>query len=637
MAGGKFSKPRAPIQIEDTELDRAFRQLTGQEQAQEPNSRVSAPSTIAGRKQAAKTGQSMPPKPQKPPMDPQEKKKIIAIALCVCSVLMLLGITIILIGSLGGDDSPAQLDEGKILPNVSVAGVNVGGYSLEDATELVHRATDYTYGFQDMVIKLPDGDLHLPPQQTGISFDVEAAVQAAYNYGRTGTPAENQLALEQSSVTTHVIDVIPYLNLNTALIQAQLQEQLAHYNSTYEDSSYTFEGEVPALDEDFFNENAPCQVLVLNMGMAGRSLSQEYVYSQILEAYNFNRFEIDFSDNSQQVIPNSLDLEQIFGKHCLEPVNAVMDMETFEVTPAVYGYSFDLEKAKELLSDARYGDTVRIPMEYVKPEILAEDLEEKLFRDTLGSWEISLAGQDENLIANLKLACKALRDREILPGTTFSLWQTLGQPTEKAGYKFAPCCVGEDGGTKVGGGLCRISSALYTSALMADLEIVEHNAHSQVQPYTQAGSDARIRWDGADLKFFNTTLFPIRIQAEVSGGYLKVKLLGTDEKDYTVKLLFKTEKTQEPQTEYVEYEEGNPEGYTDGQVLEEGSKGYTIATYRSQYSKETGALLMEDFVSRTVYAPRNQVVVKLIPKPTEETEPTEPEVTDPTEETEPED
>ena len=86
MAGGKFSKPRAPIQIEDTELDRAFRQLTGQEQAQEPNSRVSAPSTIAGRKQAAKTGQSMPPKPQKPPMDPQQKKKIIAIALCVCSV-----------------------------------------------------------------------------------------------------------------------------------------------------------------------------------------------------------------------------------------------------------------------------------------------------------------------------------------------------------------------------------------------------------------------------------------------------------------------------------------------------------------------------------------------------------------------
>ena len=55
------------------------------------------------------------------------------------------------------------------------------------------------------------------------------------------------------------------------------------------------------------------------------------------------------------------------------------------------------------------------------------------------------------------------------------------------------------------------------------------------------------------------------------------------------------------------------------------------------YSKETGALLMEDFVSRTVYAPRTQVVVKLLPKPTEETEPTEPEVTDPTEETESED
>ena len=53
---------------------------------------------------------------------------------------------------------------------------------------------------------------------------------------------------------------------------------------------------------------------------------------------------------------------------------------------------------------------------------------------------------------------------------------------------------------------------------------LEHNAHNQVQPYTQAGSDARIRWDGADLKFFNTTLFPIRIQAEFANDLFLVIL-----------------------------------------------------------------------------------------------------------------
>ena len=275
-------------------------------------------------------------------------------------------------------------------------------------------------------------------------------------------------------------------------------------------------------------------------------------------------------------------------------------------------------------------------MEYVKPQVVAEDLEELLFRDTLGSWEISLSGGDANLISNLKVACKTLHDTELLPGATFSLWQTIGQPTEVRGYKFAPCCFGMEAGTEAGGGLCYLSSALYSAALLGDLEVTQRTAHTYVQPYTQAGSDAQIRWGGADLRFFNNTIYPIRIQAEVTGGFLKVKLLGTDEKDYTVKLQFKTEDYKEPAVKYVEYEEGNSEGYTDGQVLEEGSNGYTIKTYRSQYSKVSGSLLMEDYIGQTVYAPRDKVVVKLLPKPTEELGPTEtePTETEPTETTE---
>ena len=78
-------------------------------------------------------------------------------------------------------------DDGLILNNVTVAGINIGGMTPEAAAAAIHRATDMTYTVENMVIYLPDTILELSPKDTGAKLDVNAAVEAAYNYGRTGT------------------------------------------------------------------------------------------------------------------------------------------------------------------------------------------------------------------------------------------------------------------------------------------------------------------------------------------------------------------------------------------------------------------------------------------------------------------
>ena len=50
--------------------------------------------------------------------------------------------------------------------------------------------------------------------------------------------------------------------------------------------------------------------------------------------------------------PEPLDLDAIYAQLCRDPVNDSLDMDTYQVIPGSYGYTFDLDKAKQALSHA---------------------------------------------------------------------------------------------------------------------------------------------------------------------------------------------------------------------------------------------------------------------------------------------
>jgi len=133
------------------------------------------------------------------------------------------------------------------------------------------------------------------------------------------------------------------------------------------------------------------------------------------------------------------------------------------------------------------------------------------------------------------------------------------------------------------------------------------------------GMDATVNWGGPHFTFKNNTNYPIRIETWVADGYVHCRLVGTDEKDYYIKMEYEIIDSVSATTVYEEYPENNPEGYRDGQVIQTAYKGYWVNTYKNKYDKETDELIVREFDRMSSYKKRDKIVVKIIqtPPPTE--------------------
>lgn len=549
----------------------------------------------------------------------------------ICTVVALLLVACI-VGAMFIVNS--NKDDGKILNNVTVAGVNIGGMTPEEAVAAIHRATDMTFTVENMVIYLPDTILELSPSDTGAKLNVEAAVQAAFDYGRAGTEEENKKAQSDSLLRNHTIALLPYLTLDTDFIRDQLESYGEAFNSEFEESSWELKGDMPQLEGDKYDEKSEPQTLILVPGKPGRHVDVDKIYNNVLDAYSMNQFQVRTEMTDKEQMPEALNLKELFDMICTEAVDASMDMETFEVTMEVYGYTFDLEEAEKLLAETPYGETLEIPMEIIIPDILSKHLSEDLFRDVLAVVETPHT-KDENRNTNLKLACKAVNGYVLMPGDTFDYNKVLGKRTEDKGYKPAGALDAGNSTTEVGGGICQVSSNIYYAALLSDLEIITRRSHSLPSSYMpMMGVDATVSWNGPEFRFKNNTNYPIRIEAEVSDGKVKVKLIGTDEKDYYVKMEAKTVEVLKFDTIEEEYTaaEAKAKGYTHGQVKQQGITGYTVYSYKCKYDKETDKLISRDYEATSNYVKKDKIVIVVIPEETEPpvTEaPTEPPVTNP--------
>ena len=204
-------------------------------------------------------------------------------------------------------DSPETGDNDRILNNVMIAGVNVGGMTREEAVRAVEQATAHTYSRQDMVVNISGTRILLSPQDTGASLDVKAAVDAAYSYGRTGTQEQQEQAYEDSLRGNHTVGLLPYLKLNRDFIRLVLDNAAGDSGSTLTQASYGLEGDYPSLSVVNFDPSA-AQTLVLTMGTPGVRFDVDSVYDKILDAYSLHVFEVTVTDVQPAVEPDPVDL-----------------------------------------------------------------------------------------------------------------------------------------------------------------------------------------------------------------------------------------------------------------------------------------------------------------------------------------
>jgi len=532
----------------------------------------------------------------------KKKEKILIITLCSISAVLLIA-AIIGIVSLVGPKSPK---DGLIQQKVFAAGIDLSGMTPEQAKTALHQATDNTFSKLDMTVTVLDTQITLSPKDTGATLNVDAVVDAAYEYGRKGN---------QSQGSSYTVNILPYLSLDTEYIESKLTELGGKYSTTKKDPSVVVFPETrPNLSAEEINTSTVHQTLTIHMGTAEYSLNIDKLYQQVLDAYNTNLFEV--VGVCAEDAPNPVNVDEIFDQYCSEAVNAELDSETLLITPEQYGYGVKKEDLRTAIENAKYGETITLELRYIKPDITAEFYSKEMFQDTLSSYStMSTAGTAWN--ANLKLVCDLLNGTIVKSGEEFSFNQLIGEPAIKDGYYAVNTYVGKSYREVVGGGISQVASTLYNCVLMADLEVLERHTHSYAPTFVEAGFDAEVYYGQLDFRFRNSTEQPIRIDASLTGNKVSISLIGTDTRDYTVEIIYKIDKTKTPITVHNIMSKDNPGGYKDGDILVQPITGYDISTYIRKYSRDTGALIIENLIATSAYSKLDQVVVKIDVPPTE--------------------
>ena len=532
-------------------------------------------------------------------------------------------------------------DDGLIYPNVYALNVSLGGLTPEEAAAAIEEATADTFSKQSMIIQLPDATLTLTPELTGASVDAQAVAQLAFAYGRGGNRWENTQAKAAAALDTYILDTRGCITLNEDAIRDTVDQAAAKAASTLTQPTVTVTGEVPdrnlSYKEAQEKTDVAHQKLTIVLGTPDRSLNTEQLMETVILAYSYNDFTpIEFAYDVAE--PDAPDLDAIYAQYYIAPTDAVLNEADYSITHEVLGYGFDLEALKAMVAGAGEGETVTLDFAYVPAALTWEAIDATLFKDVLGAVSTNHTN-DSNRNANLKQACKALNGKIIRPGETFSYNETLGERTREKGYKPAGAYMAGKTVETVGGGICQVSSTLYYACLKADLEIVERTCHGYTVSYMPYGMDATVSWGSLDYKFKNNTDYPIRIKASVSGGQVHVTLMGTDTKDYYVKMTYETvDGPHEGKVVYEDYKHNNKEGYVDGEVIQTAYTGRTVKTYRVKYSKATDEKISSEYEATSRYKSRDKIIARVEPAPTEPpatdaTEPAtaaEPIVTEPT-------
>ena len=467
---------------------------------------------------------------------------------------------------------------GKFAEGTMIAGVNVGGKTKDDAISAVTEATRNTYTSTPMTITVLDTQITIDPSVSGAKLDVGAAVNAAF----------------KNRKSARVVDITPYLHLNTTAIHNALDALGEKYSSTRSPHKYEVTGE------------APNHELVVTVGTPEYGLDMQALYKDVINAYNNNQMAV--TREMEVLYPDPIDLQEILDKYYKAPKDAYLDTKTGQIVEGVDGYGFNVKDAEAAIKAAEPGSTIKISFTALPPSVTKESLSATYFKDVLAVYTATENDSDADRNINLQKACEAINGKVINPKEIFSYNATLGERTTARGYRPGPSFENGKVTKTIGGGICQVSSALYYCAVMADLDIRKRDNHGYFVDYVPKGMDAAVSWGTMDFCFSNNTNHPIRIEATANGGSTTIKLLGTDDKDYTIKVEYEDYDIKPAETIKETYSANNTQGYKHNQVIQEGHTGFSVTTYRVKVDKETGEIIEKTKIATSTYEKLDEIV-----------------------------
>ena len=518
--------------------------------------------------------------------------------------LIIIGILVAVLAAayLGLCAYAASLD--VFFPNTTINGVDVAGMTVQQAGEelgstLPQRTMAFYLPLTDKSgdgVTAPEGETLYDPEPAatvsceslGITQDVDYTAYAQSVYDRS----QGQSGFFQGgwSFLAHLFHSQGakgvYLEPDETVFRQKLSELAQTFSRPAQDASYE-------VGQDS---------LTVTRELDGLAVTEANLEQPIRDALSSEADGAVYVDAA--ILPaQALTAQGIHDAVAGSMKNARYDAATDSITPEQAGAGFDVAEAQALLDAASPGETVEIPADIQQPHVTAAELKEVLFRDVLGQCRTHVSGTSAR-INNVKLSAAACNGVVLNTGDVFSYNATTGQRTPAKGYQAAPAYVGGETVDEVGGGVCQTSSTIYYACLRANLEITERYAHRYVPAYIDWGMDATVSWGGPDYKFTNNTDYPIKIVATYSGGYLTVKILGTNVDGTYAKMTNEVLSKTNWETVYKD-DETLPAGTE--KVTTTPYTGYKVKSYRNVYSAD-GKLISSTYEATSDYKVRNKVI-----------------------------
>ena len=507
-----------------------------------------------------------------------KKKKINKITVIIISIIFLIIISVIF--------ALMNITNENILNNISIMGIDVSDLSKEEAKTVLNDIINKKIN-EEIILKKDDYETSITPNQINANFNIENAINEAYNIGKDGNIIANNYNILFTMLFGRNIDCD--LQYNTESMDKKISDISAKLPNSVKQSSYYIEG----------------NNLIIVKGKQGVEIKNPDLEEKIInEIKDINNNSEIIQIPTQDAVPTEINLEKIRNEIYKEAESAYISQNPTTVHPSVDGVDFaiSLEEAEKILSEEK--EEYTIPLKITKPEKTLTDLGEEAFPDKIATYSTRYDPSNLNRSNNLSISAKKIDGTILLPGETFSYNQTVGERTIAEGYKEAGAYAGGRVVQDVGGGICQTSSTLYNAALLANLEIVDRSNHQFLTSYVSAGRDATVSWGTIDFQFKNNRTYPIKIEASAKNGVCLMSIYGIkEETEYEVVI-------QSDVISYIPYKTiyENDSSLEEGKevVEQSGYKGCKSETYK--ILKLNGKTVSKTLLSKDTYDAMDRII-----------------------------
>ncbi len=512
-------------------------------------------------------------------IDKKHKTLVISI-ICVVAVLIVLLLTT--------GFALFNIGNTKIISNMKINNIDVSGLTKEEAIAKIERELNQNLD-KDIIFKNNGQEIStMKLSALETKYDIQKAVDEAYNIGRDGNIFKNNFTILKSKFSKR--NIVVDAEYDEELLDGILNEIIT---------------QIPdAVIQCSFQVNEEEEKLVITKGKPGKSIDKDAVKQAITDRiYNIINEDINLPIIDAE--PDEIDIDKIYEEVHKEPKNAYYTTEPFEVFPHENGIDFDLEQAKKILLEEDK-EEYEIPIVVTPPEITTDKIGSEAFPDLLSSFSTKYDASNVNRSNNLRLAAQAINGTVVMPGETFSYNRVVGERTTAKGYREANGFSGGKVVGMIGGGICQIASTLYDAVVFANLEVTDRTNHVFDAGYVGAGKDATVVYGAIDFKFKNTRNHPIMIKMSAANGIAKAEIFGIKEDvEYEVTI----ESTiLEYYPYHTVYETDNSLAPGQEKVYQRGMRGMKSIAYK--VVKLNGKEISRTVLSNDTYKAMNTIILR---------------------------